>query len=343
MTVVDLDEVEGYARIDPADALRDVEQAANQWATARAAAEGVLAPLDLVDQVVVCGMGGSGIVADVVVALADASYDLPVIGCKSPRLPVWAGASTLVVAVSYSGDTAETLAAVTTALDRGSPVIGVTSGGRLEALLDDHDQTVVGVPGGGQPRHSTGSLLVPVLTALELDVGLDAAIDRLADVAGRSGRSAETATNPAKQLALRLAGPDTNIPAVYGTDGVGAVAAYRLRCQLAENAKMRATHHTIPEANHNEVVGWDDLATRGGVVWITEDPLHHRRVEVLQELFADAFVWQSTVAAEGEGPLERYASLVGMLDLASVYTALARGIDPTPVKPIDDLKAALAR
>lgn len=341
MTHTDLDDLAAIADVDPRDALADVEGAADQWRAAADAAEGLLAPLDLVDQVVVCGMGGSGIVADVVRAVADRRFDLPVVAHKAPGLPAWVGGSTLVVAVSFSGNTAETLASARTALDRGAPMIGVTSGGQLADLLDDAAQTVVTVEGGGQPRHSTGKLLMPVLTALELADEIDVAIDRLAAVAAANARTVPTADNPAKQLALRLASA-TGVPAIHGTPGVGEVAAYRLRCQLAENAKMRSVHAGLPELCHNDIVGWSDPATAGPVLWLAEDPAQDRRVAVLRELFADRFEWDAMLPVEGTGPLERFASMTGFVDLVSVYTALARGTDPTPVTPIDQMKAALA-
>ena len=337
----DLDDLERTAAVDPLDALGDVEAAAGQWRAAVGLADDVRAPLDLVDQVVVCGMGGSGIVADVVRAVADRGHDLPVIAHKAPGLPSWVGGATLVVAVSYSGNTAETLASARAALERGAPVLGVTSGGQMADLLDDADQPVITVPGGGQPRHSTGSLLVPVLQALELDGELDAAIDRLAAVAEANHRTVPTADNAAKQLALELAAAE-GVPALHGTAGIGEVAAYRLRCQLAENAKMRSVHAGLPELCHNDVVGWSDPATRGPVLWLAEDPAQDRRVTVLRDLFADRFVWDQVVAAEGDGPLERFVSLTGFVDLVSVHTAIARGTDPTPVTPIDQMKAALA-
>lgn len=339
---VDLDDLDALAAADPDDALGAVERAADQWEAAAADAGDVRAPLDLVDHVVVTGMGGSGIVADVVAAIASRSSDLPVVAVKQPGLPAWVGGATLVVAVSHSGNTAETIAAVEAAMDRGSPLLGVTSGGRLGELLDDAGHAVVRVPGGGQPRHSTGSLLVPVLAALELDDEVPAAIARLREVAARCGREVPTADNPAKQLALRLAAADTGVPVVYGGQGVAEVAAYRMRCQLAENAEMRASHHGLPELCHNEVVGWADPSTAGAALWLVADEAAGRRVALLRELFPDAFAWDEVITAEGDGPLEAYASLTGMLDLASVHTAIAREVDPTPVEPIARMKEALA-
>lgn len=340
--VMDLDDDARQAEVDTADALADVEQAPAQWRAALEAGQDVRAPLDLVDHVVVCGMGGSGIVADVVAAVAAPRYDLPVVPRKSPGLPAWVGGATLVVAVSYSGNTAETLASAEEALDRGAPVLGITSGGRLAELLEDAGQPLVLVDDPGRPpRHSTGALLVPVLQALELDGDLDDAIARLEGITVACHRDVPSADNPAKQLALRLAGADTGVPSLYGTAGIGEVAAYRLRCQLAENAKMRASHHAVPELCHNESVAWDDTSTAGGVLWICEDPAEQARVDVLRDLFDDHFAWAEGVTAEGASPLERYASLVGLLDLVSVHTAIARGVDPTPIAPIDRIKAAL--
>ncbi len=343
---VDLDAPERFAAVDPADALGDVEATAAQWATAAEIAT-VRLDLDHTDAVVVTGMGGSGICGDVVWALGLDTYPLPIVVHKGYGLPGFVGRRTLVLAVSYSGATEETRSAFAEAARRGARRFAVASGGPLTADCGGDDVPCIVVPAGRQPRHSLGYLLVPALVALGLDVGLDEAVDVLGRLAEQLGRSVATDENPAKRLALQLAGG--GVPLILGGRGAGAVAGYRLKCQLNENAKLPAIAGELPEADHNEVVGWEHAAPTApgrGLVALRdpqgEPPRVHQRFAVTADLLADRLAWRVNLVACGETPLARMASLLLQADLVSVYTALALGRDPTPVAAIDRLKAALA-
>jgi glucose/mannose-6-phosphate isomerase len=299
-------------------------------------------------------MGGSGIAGDVAAALANvvppAERDLPpipVIVHKGYGLPPFVGPRTLVVALSYSGSTEETLSAVDVARASGARLFAVTSGGRLAEIAEADGAPMVRLPGGRQPRHSLGYLAVPVLVALGLDQGLDEAIDVQREVLAAANRDVPAAENHAKQLALRLA--SGSVPLAWGARGLGAVAAYRLKCQLNENAKLPAMWNELPEVDHNEVVGLQEpspLAGHLGLVLLRDPAGEHPRVAtrfiVTEELVRERFAWMAEVAARGRSPLARLASLVLLVDLASVYTALELGHDPTPIPSIDRLKQALA-
>lgn len=350
---MNLDDPASYATVDPQDALGDVEATAEQWEEARRLAD-VRLDLGDVDAVVLTGMGGSGIAGDVAATLANV---IPVSGRRMPPLPVvvhkgyglppFVGRRTLVVALSYSGGTEETLSAVDVALDAGAQLFAVTAGGALAKRAEAAGAPMVRIPGGRQPRHSLGYLAVPVLTALGLDDGLDEAIAVQAELATAIDRSVPSSENHAKQLALRLA--SGSVPLAWGARGLGTVAAYRLKCQLNENAKLPAIWNELPELDHNEVVGlqeWSPLAGILGLV-LLRDPLgEHPRVAtrftVTEELVRERFAWMAEVAARGTSPLARLASLLLLVDLASVYTALELGHDPSPIPAIDRLKQALA-
>lgn len=337
-----LDEEERRRRVDPQDALADVEGAAEQWRNAAAHAT-TSAALEDVHAVLVTGMGGSGIAADIAAALARPRMAVPIMAHKGYGLPAWAGPRTLVIAVSYSGNTEETLSAVAEALARGAPVLAICSGGQLAELADTHHFPVARVPGGGQPRHSLGWLVVPLLVALGLADDLDEAVAVLAEIAAASGRTVPSEANPAKRLGTLLA--SEAVPVVYGTDGLAAVAALRCVCQLNENAKLHALLGVVPELCHNAVVGWERaLAAPRGVVWLrdaAEQPRDARRADLVAAMLAERAAWQETIRARGRSDLARLASLVAQVDLASVYAAHARGVDPTPVASIDRLKAEL--
>lgn len=342
---MDLDRPERYGEIDPADALADVEAAVSQWS--RAPRPDRL-DLDDVDALVVTGVGGSGICADVVAAIAADRLPIPIVVHKNYGLPAHVGSRSVVVAVSCSGDTEETISGAEEALARGGRLLAVTGGGRLAALCEDRGHPWVPVPRDCQPRHSLGALAVPVLAAL----GLDAHLDEVFDVQGRTvaacGRTVPTADNPAKQLGARIA--EAGIAIVQGTRPLAAVAAYRLKCQLNENAELPAFFGALPEATHNELVGWqepDGLAKTSTLVFLrdpqSEHPRMARRIALFSDLVADRFASVAELTAEGAAPLARLASLLLLADLTSMYAALALDRDPTPIALIESLKQEMAR
>ncbi|CAN5462759.1 bifunctional phosphoglucose/phosphomannose isomerase [soil metagenome] len=343
---MDLDDPARFGEVDRSNALADVEATAAQWTAARATAV-ARADLDGIDVVLVLGMGGSGITGDVVAVLALDTLGVPVIVRRGYGIPGWAGPRTLVLAVSHSGGTEETLSGAEAAFRRGCRVTAITSGGRLGALCDEHGAAWVGVPAGGQPRHSLGWLAVPALGLLGLDGGLDEAVAVQARLAAAWGRDVPAADNPAKKLAQRIAAGAVVV--ACGGLGVGALAAYRLKCQLNENAELPAFASALPELDHNEVVGWgrpSPLTGAAGIVWFTDAAGEHpgvgRRVEITDGLVRDRVSWTEPVPARGEAKLARLASLVLFADLVSVYTAIALDRDPTPIALIDALKEQLA-
>lgn len=345
---MDLDDIGGLAAVDPADALGDVEATAQQWQDAIATAPPALT-LDAIDAVVVSGMGGSGIAGDILWALSVHGYPRPIVAHKGYGVPGFTGPRTLVVSFSHSGSTEETLSGFAEAGRRGAARLVITSGGPLAEQAAEAGVAVAALaPGTRPPRHSLGSLLVPALIALGLDHGLGEAIDVLAATAAAQGRHVAAGENPAKQLAQRIAGPAL-IPAAWGGHGMGAVAAYRLKCQFNENAKLPALFAELPEADHNDIVGWEQPSALSGntaLITMRDRAGEHRQVgrrfDVSTGLLTSQLALQAELAATGEAPLARMASLLLQADLLSVYTALAADRDPTPIASINRLKAELA-
>jgi glucose/mannose-6-phosphate isomerase len=190
--------------------------------------------------VVVAGMGGSGVAGDVLAALAAPSAAVPVVTVKYDRLPRYVGEGTLVIALSYSGDTDETCAAAEQGLSAGARLVAVSSGGRLSDLARGAGAPVVPLPPGMPPRAALWSLVVPVLAVAEAagvlpgaSADVPAAADALDAAAATLGPDVPTAANPAKQAAARLEG---TLPVAWGTGLLGAVAAARFRTQCNENA-----------------------------------------------------------------------------------------------------------
>ncbi len=284
------------------------------------------------ETVVVAGMGGSGIGGALAQALAARCGGPLVVAWSDYGLPAWADASTHVVCVSYSGNTAETLSAARTARDRGCRWEAITTGGHLAALAAEADVPVSAIPSGQQPRAALPLLLVPILRRLtipDLAEQFDEALAVCRDAL------------PIGTLAERLAG---QLPCVYGAGGLATVA-YRWRCQIQENAKQPALHHALPELNHNEIVGWTRPHPGTAVVALREPdepPEIAARWEATRAVaWEPAGIAVEEVVARGETPLARWLSLVQLGDRLSVAMARINGVDPTPVELIEGLKQRL--
>jgi len=322
--------------------------------------------------VVVTGMGGSGIAAEVAASVAGLGCPVPVVAHRGHRLPGWVGGMDLVVAVSCSGGTEETLSALDEAIRRGARVVTVgAAGSPLSARADDGRAVHLPVDARGRmPRANLWGLAVPVLRvldALELADVPALQLAHLADVLDETseacGPGAESSLNPAKQLAVQVAG---SLPYVWGASDVASVAAARFAAQLAENAKYPAVSGALTEVHHNQVVvmagrfgslgeaqedifrdpfedpvpGGDRPRMRVVLLRDTEEVQQvSRRADATVELAQRFEVAVDVLRAQGDEPLLRLASLVAPLDFASVYLALLQGLDPSPIEPIVALKS----
>jgi len=346
---VTLDDAAALAAADPGGMLAAVAGAGDQ---ARAAAEaakraGLAGPRP--DNVVVAGMGGSGVAGDVLAALAFGESPVPVVTAKGDRLPAFVGPGTLLIAVSYSGNTDETLAAVEQGLAAGARLVAVASGGRLAELAQGHGGALVLVQGGRMPRAALWSLVVPVLLAAEargvlapVAADLGAAAAALDTEAAALGPAVPSADNPAKQAALRLR---DRLPLAWGTGQLGAVAATRFRTQCNENAKVTAVSAAVPEANHNEVMGLEGGLGRGRELVLLRDQAgeHERDGRRLAVVFQALGVTDPVARLSGEGPPPvRLARLTAFADFTTTYLGVARGVDPTPIRTLDEIKVAMA-
>ncbi|MFB3739304.1 MAG: bifunctional phosphoglucose/phosphomannose isomerase, partial [Candidatus Velamenicoccus archaeovorus] len=297
-----------------------------------------------------CGMGGSAVAGDVLAALAWDRLRVPVVVVRADRLPEHCGPDTLVLASSYSGDTAETLSCFEDALRRGCRVAVLTSGGRLAERARREGLPLVAVPGGFMPRAAFGFLALGVLGLLEgmglglgVGEGLDGAVERLDTLVATLVPTVPSSVNPAKRLAAAIG---HRIPVVWGAGGIGAVAAARWKTQMNENAKVPAWSAELPELDHNEVVGWSEAeGTRFSVIALRhegEPPDVAARFPLSMQIARDAGAQVEEVWASDGSPLDRLLSLVQIGDFVSVYLGIARGFDPTPIDAIARLKQALA-
>ena len=299
-------------------------------------------------EVLVCGMGGSGITGDFLSAVA-AAEGRRTTTHKHYGLPGWAAVlRPRVVAVSYSGNTAETLSSWEAAHRLGLGVTAITSGGKLaEKAMAAGDQLVV-VPGGYQPRSALGFGLSALLRVAAQAGAVRDPVPSLEEAAqmadwlsGPKGEGMALASELAAGIGARMVG-------VYGSAPLTQVAAYRWKTQTNENAKRAAFWGILPEVTHNEIMGWnlpDGLARRRVGIISLRDPDEHRgvarRFQLLERLTADRVTWVGEVWTQGDSPLARLISLVAMGDLFSLELARSSGADPMAVKLIDRLKEGM--
>jgi glucose/mannose-6-phosphate isomerase len=297
-------------------------------------------------EILVCGMGGSAISGDYLAALT-AETGKRVTTHRGYGLPRWSPhVRPLVLAVSYSGDTEETLSAIDRAAEWGLPVGVVASGGELIRRAREAGWPAIVVPPGHQPRAALGYLLGGAARLAACAGVLPGIIDELLEAAEVVAGLLDTGAAPS--LARDLAGVlDGRIPVVYGAVGPTAPVAMRWKTQINENGKWPAWWSLLPEADHNEVVGWaarPDLSRRVGLVALRdrlETPETARRFEATMEVTAADVDWVGEVWSQGESTLARMMSLTVVGDLVSVELAESAGVDPTPVEVIERLKRLL--
>jgi glucose/mannose-6-phosphate isomerase len=305
---------------------------------------------DDIENVVVLGMGGSGIAGDLMAAVAGPFMPVPVVVCKGYEPPSFVSEGTLCFAISFSGNTEETVEAATTAAAAGASVVVAACGGELRRLAEGWQAPFIRLPDGPMPRAAIGAVSIPPLVVLEA-VGLfPGAREWIALAVEQLRRRRDELVaddNPARELARRIG---RTLPIVYGGGDVGGVAALRWKNQVNENTKAPAFHGELPEVNHNELAGWgqhgDITRQVFSVVYLRHDHEHPqvmRRFDLMRDLVAEVSAGVEEVRAEGEGVLAQLFDLILFGDFTTLWMAYQEGIDPGPVPVLDDIKAALAR
>ncbi len=296
-----------------------------------------------IERVVICGMGGSAITGDLIVGIFGSDFPVEVI--KDYR-PNYIDNKTLLIAISYSGNTEETLSCVGIARKKGAYIAAITSGGKLQASLLPNDPWVM-VPGGKPPRSAIAWLFFSAIRLLEAygliesqETVVKSIIAMLIKKAGAIADSVDREHNYAKQMAQEIFG---KIPIVYASNPRLLPVAYRWKCQFNENTKLPAFSHTLPEMNHNEIEGWENEEKRKLFIPIflqnmDEEEQYLKRIRVLQELFTKDSVPSLVFYAEGDTLMERMFSLIYFGDMISFYLAVLYKTDPTAINYINFLK-----
>ncbi|MFC2144843.1 bifunctional phosphoglucose/phosphomannose isomerase [Actinomycetota bacterium] len=351
-----LDDLKKIEELDPAGMLKAEEDFYEQLIEAQNIANNTdFSKLDSGEfkGIAILGMGGSGFSADIIKTLVTDEIKVPVEVVKGYDLPAFVGKGWLVVAVSYSGNTEETISALSQAIERDAYILIECSGGKLLKLAEDSGYTVIKIPSGLQPRGAIGYLFFPVYLAMGsiglIDINKDdveEALDLIKEKASIYNRNTLLADNPAKELAVKIG---DRLPIIYGTEGIYSAIAYRLKCEINENGKTPSWWNSFSELNHNETVGWERLADiTGNFILIAfrdpeEGPKIRTRIEVTLGQIKSNVAEIVEILVEGKSKFAKALSSMYLGDIASVYLALLAGVDPSPVVKIESLKAELAK
>jgi glucose/mannose-6-phosphate isomerase len=300
--------------------------------------------------IIVAGMGGSAIGGDLMKDWARDRLAVPIEVCREYSLPKYANEDTLVFVVSYSGETEESLSVFLDAIKRKCMIACVSSGGKLNEFAEKLELPSLRVPSDMPPRASLPYLFVPLIVFLKklglasnVDSEISESIKILKQISDENSPEKPLETSFSKALASNIIG---TVPIVYGFGAYRAVAQ-RLKTQFNENSKVPAKWEFFPELDHNEIVGWEEagkLAKCFSVILLrdeSEAKVIGHRIEATKELMREGSLKLFEVWSRGHSTLAKMASLISVGDFTSVYLAVLRGVDPTPVKTISLLKEKL--
>jgi glucose/mannose-6-phosphate isomerase len=340
---VTLDDAKSLTSLDPSGMLNQMMGLPNQL---RASLGSVVQIDKKPEKLCLCGLGGSAMGADILSDHLENNSDVFSSVVRDVKLPRWVDDTTLVVLLSYSGNTRETLAMYEQARGRGSSIVAVSSGGRLSEL--QKSKNLVTVPGGLQPRAALGHLLGAAAAVIEAaDIApvasdLNEMLPKLEEQVIKCSPNSPVRKNPAKEVAKQL---DGKMPFIYSSRDI-RTAAKRWQTQINENSKMLCLSGELPEADHNQIVGWIDGPRESNNVPVflrasSDEGMMAEIMKATISIFEDFRLNPVLVELEGATALENVMRGVIIGDFVSYYLAMLKGVDPLPVSSITELKKRL--
>jgi glucose/mannose-6-phosphate isomerase len=303
--------------------------------------------------IVVLGMGGSAIGGDLLYDYLADELSMPIVIIRGYDIPKFVDENSLVFAVSYSGNTEETISALKKCLEAKARVIALTSGGKFAVLSQENNFPVIKVPAGIQPRAAISYLFFPILKVLErMDIAkerneeIEETLNILQELSKEYGAKSPIKNNLAKKVALSLY---RYLPLVYGSEGLLEAVAMRWKTQINENSKWPCFWNVFSELDHNEIVGYEieNSINRQVKIVYLQDKEGHLRIEqrrgITRKIIEDKVAEFIVCSSKGKGKMACMFSLIYLGDLVSYYLAILNQVDPSPVACIEDLKKELAR
>jgi glucose/mannose-6-phosphate isomerase len=297
---------------------------------------------DNIRNVLIVGLGGSGIGGRIASQIISADCPVPVSVCSDYTIPAFADENTLLIACSYSGNTEETLFSVNQAVKAGCRVACITSGGKLMEMAQSSKWPLFQVPAGCPPRAALGfSLVAQLLIFQQFGLTTLNVQDEVRSAVALLKRDNEEIVETARVLAGHLS---EGVPVIYSEARFEGVAT-RFRQQVNENAKMLCWHHALPEMNHNELVGWGGGDDRFRVVAFRSDFDHPRtqtRMELCRGIIEKKAAYRE-IFANGPTVFQQSLWLIALGDWTSWFLSQIREVDAMEVNVIDFLKGELSR
>lgn len=296
-----------------------------------------------IQNVLIAGVGGSGIGGTIVRELTEAESEIPIVVSKGYSIPGFVNENTLSIISSYSGNTEETISALHFAIKKKAPLVCITSGGKIAEIAKKKKLDLILIPGGMPPRACLGYSFVQQLFVLShFGITRKKFKSQIQSAIALLEQEKENIIAEAKIVAQRILGKTPVIYAATDWEGV----AIRFRQQLNENAKMLCGHHVIPEMNHNELVGWASGSEKVSVLFLRdadEFSRNNSRIQFTKQIISKYTSHITEVWSKGKAKIEKAIYLIHFADWVSVLLAEMKGVDAMETKVIDRLKNKMAK
>lgn len=303
--------------------------------------------LEDIQQVLICGMGGSGVTGDFIQLFSYNSARVPVSISKGPVIPPWVSKNTLVVCVSYSGNTAETLSCYEMACAQNARVMVVTTGGTLGQWAQENAHPIVPMQPGKMPRAALFDLLFSVLGILQKSNPLGLASLPFRAGLERLNTCAQEWSSFEGSYPLQLAQAlHEHHPILWGEYAATDLIALRWKNQLSENSKVTSYYNYFPELNHNEIVNMCARHhSQSCLLYLNldRDGRWYERSQISLKQVRSQVSQLIEVEAQGDSRFEKQIYLTYLADYVSIYLAFLRGVDPSPIEAIESLKQEMSQ
>ncbi|MCW8802811.1 MAG: bifunctional phosphoglucose/phosphomannose isomerase [Ignavibacteriaceae bacterium] len=295
--------------------------------------------------IVFCGLGGSAISGDLLCDYLSGELKLPFSVVRGYNLPSYVNENTLVIISSYSGNTEETISCFEQTLKKNSKIVVITSGGKIGDIAAANKIPVINSRSGFQPRYALGLSFFSLLKLMH-EIGFideETNSEKIIDLWQKQGEEYSKENNQAVQIAEQIIG---FIPVIYSSEFLTSTG-YRFKCQLNENSKLHAFHNTIPEMNHNEIIGWESYKEKQfhtKVIYLFDKEYHpqnKKRFDVLNDILAEQKIDILSVSSNEKHKKVRIMDLIFLCDWISFYVSVLRGFDPSEIDFIHRMKQRL--
>ena len=350
-----LDDLKLISKIDKSNMLNIVEKFSEQIKTSFDIKNStILGSYLKINNIIISGMGASSISGDIIQRLFFDRIDIPIFANRQYTLPKWANKNTLLISQSYSGNTEETLNTFKCGYQKRCKIIGISSDGRLQELCEKSEIPFIKIPTGIPPRTATGYMLFSTIFAMkkigiiksDINSEIDETILVINDLKKHIKKEIPEDENISKQLAKKIF---NTIPQIYGFEFYTPIAK-RWCTQFNENSKIICRYDEVPECNHNDIVGWSlnpEVSKKFSCILFrdsdNESIYISKRLNFMKKLFEEVSANVIEINIKGKKRLAKMLYAMHLGDFTSIYLSILRGIDPTPVDAITELKNELAK